>query len=55
MYSGHVIDELMDVVTRAEQQALIVDELRLRKSVLDSSGFSTHIYEPIVIQKMAVA
>ena len=55
MFSGHVIDDLLEVVVHAEEQALMVAELRLRKSVLDSSGFSTHIYEPIVIQKVAVA
>lgn len=56
MYTGTMIDELMEVVTRAEQhQALIENELSLRKSVPNSAGFSTHIYEPIVIQRMAVA
>jgi len=46
---------LMEAVTHAEQQALIAEELRLMKSVRDSSGSYTHIYEPIVMQKMAVA
>ena len=55
MYTGSMIDDLMEVVTRAEQQALIETELGLRKSVRDDAGFSTHIYEPIVIQRMAVA
>ena len=55
MYSGSVIDDLMEVVVHAEEQALLVAELTLRKSVRDGSGSSTHIYEPIVIQKMAVA
>jgi hypothetical protein len=55
MYTGRMIDELMEVVTRAEQQALIETELSLLKSVPNSAGFSTHIYEPIVIQRMAVA
>lgn len=55
MYSGHMIEDLMEVVTRAEQHAFIEPELSLRKSVPNHAGFSTHIYEPIVIQRMAVA
>jgi hypothetical protein len=55
MHTGRMIDDLMEVVTRAEQHAFIETELTLQKSVPSTAGFSTHIYEPIVIQRMAVA
>jgi len=55
MYTGNMIEDLMEVVTRAEQHAHIEPGLSLRKSVPNDAGFSTHIYEPIVIQRMAVA
>lgn len=55
MYTGHMIEDLLEVVTRAEEHAHVETGLSLQKSVPDSAGFSTHIYEPIVIQRMAVA
>jgi hypothetical protein len=58
MYTGRCIEELFDVVAKAEEQAHRTEQmqLELRKSVQHVAGFSTHIYEPAVaVQQFSVA
>ena len=45
MYNGRLIDQLMDIVTRTEERALVDAQLALKKSVQSDAGFYTHIYE----------
>jgi len=55
MYSGRLIDELLETVERVEDHALLVAAFALRESVSNDSG-STHIYERMESeQRVAVA
>jgi hypothetical protein len=45
MYNGRVIDQLMDIVSHAEERAFADAQLALKKSVQNTTGFYTHIYE----------
>ena len=56
MYSGRMIDELLEFVERAEDHAVLVTQLSLLKSVQNQAGFVTHIYERVEhAQPVAVA
>lgn len=55
MYTGKMIDELMQCVQRAEQQSTLEYQMKLKKAVLNSAGYSTYIYEPAKPVQMAVA
>ena len=47
MYSGRMIEEILQSVERAEDHALRAEQLSLLKTVQDQSGFATHIYERV--------
>lgn len=45
MYSGNMIDVLIQFVQRAEEHAAMESNLALLKAVEHMDGFSTYIYE----------
>ncbi len=54
MYTGTMIEELMQCVQRVEQKAQPGHiEIALKKAVLNAAGYSTYIYE--AVRTMAVA
>jgi len=57
MYTGTMIEELMQCVQRVEQKAQPGGhiEIALKKAVLNAAGYSTYIYEAVQTQHMAVA
>jgi hypothetical protein len=55
MYTGKMIDELLECVQRAEQHAGVECQITLKKTVLHSAGYSTHIYESVQSEQRAVA
>jgi len=55
MYTGKMIDELVQCVQRAEQHVEIECQIALKKAVLNSAGYSTYIYESAQSEQTAVA
>ena len=48
MYTGRMIEELVECVERAEQQAQSSKiEMALKKAVRNAAGYSTYIYEAV--------
>jgi hypothetical protein len=55
MYTGHLIEELIETVERAEMMAREGLEMQFKKAMISTTGYATYIYEPIVMQQVAVA
>ncbi|HTD22971.1 MAG TPA: hypothetical protein VK738_09980 [Terriglobales bacterium] len=55
MYTGKMIDELVQCVQRAEQHVELECQIALKKAVLNSAGYATYIYESAKSEQTAVA
>lgn len=56
MYTGRMIEELIECVQRAEQKAQPGKiEMALKKAVRNAAGYSTYIYEAVQRISAAVA
>ena len=54
MYRGQIIDELMAMVSTAEEHAFASQRLALKRSVASYGGFNTHFYELETLPLMAM-
>jgi hypothetical protein len=54
MYTGKMIEELVQCVLRAELLAQLDCQIALKKAVLNSEGYSTYVYESVQSEKTAV-
>ena len=54
MYKGQIIDELMAIVSSAEEHAFASPQLALQRTVASYSGFNTYLYELENLPLMAV-